>query len=451
MRRLGRSSVVAFLIYIVGTALTYCGQLALARTMGAESYGIYAYVFAWMTVPAYFAALGFDVSLMRLIPAYQSQRAWALVSGVIRYAEWRVSFAGLGVAVVGSCVVFAATPETLSELGKSFLIGLVLVPVWALLWVRSSAVRAFGGVAMALAPDRVVRDGLLITFIAIVALSQRWQVDAPIAMLMTVASSICGLCLISFFLRRKRPLAVHGVVPEYAAAEWRRTALPLVIIAVSETAMNRTGVVLLGWIGDTKDAGIYALAFNIALMVMVPRMAMNTLFAPAVSALFVRNDWSALQSMITKAAVWTLCGGVCIALPLGLFASPLLEWFGHEFAAGATVVRILLLGQVIAAGSGSQLFIMTMTGNERSAATLIVLSATINTAATLLFVGGFGPAGAAVANSAVLILWNVGMALFILAKLRIVPTALAALFSAASTAGIRPAARDSHGEPTAVM
>jgi O-antigen/teichoic acid export membrane protein len=429
MQRLGRGSVTAFLIYIVGTGLTYLAQLVLARTMGADSYGIYAYVFAWMTVFAYLAALGFDVSLLRLIPAYQSQRAWALVSGVIQYAERRVLLVGLGLFVVGSTVVLMATPERSSELGKSFCIGLVLVPVWALLWIRSSTVRAFGGVASALAPDRVVRDGLLICFIGVAVVSKRWPVDAPFAMLMTVSSSLFGLCLISCFLRRTRPRAVEEAVPAYARSEWCRTTLPLVIIAVSETAMNRTGVVLLGWLGYTKDAGIYALAFNIALMVMVPRMAMNTLFAPAVSALFVRNDRPALQAMITKAALWALCGGACIALPLALFSDPLLAWFGHDFAAAATLVRILLFGQVIAAGAGSQLFIMTMTGNERSAAILIVLSVAANGAATFLLIGVLGPVGAAVANTATLIAWNAGMALFILVKLRIVPTVVAALIA----------------------
>src|SRR6266566_7528857 len=50
------------------------------------------------------------------------------------------------------------------ELRNTFLVGFIL-PLWALLWIRCSIVRAFGGVVLALVPDRVVRDGLLLVLV----------------------------------------------------------------------------------------------------------------------------------------------------------------------------------------------------------------------------------------------------------------------------------------------
>src|ERR1700757_2693839 len=87
MRPLAWSSVVAFATYGVGVAVTYLSQLVIARTIGVESYGIYSYVVAWVTLLAYLAALGFDVSLLRLVPAYRTQGMWELTRGVIQYAE----------------------------------------------------------------------------------------------------------------------------------------------------------------------------------------------------------------------------------------------------------------------------------------------------------------------------------------------------------------------------
>jgi O-antigen/teichoic acid export membrane protein len=245
-------------------------------------------------------------------------------------------------------------------------------------------------------------------------------------MMATVLGSATGLGLVSLAMRRVRPGAVDGVSPIYDARTWRRTALPLVVIGAAEALMNRTGVMLLGWMVNTRDAGIYALAFNIAFTVALPRTAVNALLAPAISDLFVRDDQAALRVIVAKAASWTLLGAACIALPFLIFAEPLLALFGRDFEAGAPALRILLIGQVIAAAAGSQLPLMTMTGRERSAALLLVSSVAANAAVGAALVGPFGPTGAAVAATLALIGWNAAMGFSIRRHMRFFPGVLAA-------------------------
>ena len=424
---LARNSVAAFMVYGAGAALTYCSQLMIARLAGADAYGIYAYVFAWMTVLAYVSALGFDVSLLRFVPGYRVAQAWALLRGVIRYAERRTLTVGGGVALVGVLLVMMLGRRFPPQLTVTFIIGFVLVPVWARLWIRCAVVRAFGGVVSALGPDRVVRDGLLLVLVAAAGWGMGWKLGAPFAMLATVLSSGVGLALVSLAVRRRRPGAVAAAVPEYARATWRRTAMPLVLIAVGETLMNRTGVLLLGCIGHTRDAGIYALAFNIAFVVVLPRTAVNALLAPMISELYIRNDRAGLQALITKTTSWTLLSVACMAVPLWFVAGDILARFGHDFAGGTLTLRVLLIGQVVAAGAGSQLFIMTMTGHERSAAVRLLLSAIANAVLSAALIQPAGLVGAAVAATATLILWNYAMSLFIWRRLRLLPGALAML------------------------
>jgi O-antigen/teichoic acid export membrane protein len=64
--------------------------------------------------------------------------------------------------------------------------------------------------------------------------------------------------------------------------------------------------VLLGWFGETREATIYNLVFNIAFLVVLPRTAINILFAPTISSLFTLGDQMTLQDLVTKAASWTL-------------------------------------------------------------------------------------------------------------------------------------------------
>jgi O-antigen/teichoic acid export membrane protein len=416
--------MAAFAIHISGAGLTYCAQLAIARVIGADNYGIYAYVFAWMTVLAYFSALGFDVSLLRFVPAYHARRAWSLLRGVIQYAERRVAVVGCAAALIGAALVAIWAGERQPQLTNTFLVGFILVPVLGLLWIRSSVVRAFGGVVSALAPDRIVRDGTLLLFVVFAGLVLGWEMAAPAVMMATVTGSVIGLGLVTLSMRRLRPRAVQDALPTYAAADWRQTALPLVIIGAAEALMNRTGVMLLGWAGDTKDAGIYSLAFNIAFLAVLPRTAINTLLAPAISELFAKGDRTALQALIGKATLWSLLGALSIALPVALLADPLLTLFGRDFGAGASMLRILLIGQVIAAGAGSQLYLMTMTGHERRAAALLVSSALANAIVSAALIGPMGPTGPAVAVMATLIAWNGIMALHIWRQLGLLPGVL---------------------------
>jgi O-antigen/teichoic acid export membrane protein len=434
MGRLARGSVLAFGTYIAGAALTYLSQLVIARLVGATSYGLYAYVLAWMTILAYVATLGFDVSLLRLIPSYRAAGKWDLVCGVLRYAERRGAAASCAIVLAGGLILWFFGHLLPAEQVLTFVFGLALVPIWSMLWVSSSAVRAFGGVVAALAPDRIVRDGGLVVVLGLLTLWSGTKFDASTVMLFTVTCSLVGLIIVRVALRYWRPKAIAKAVPRYAAAAWRATVFPLALISVAETLLNRTGVVLLGWSGQTMAAGVYALAFNLSMTVTLPRTAVNALFAPLVSELSVRGDRAALQFVVTRTALWTLVSGLCIALPLMLLAEPLLSWFGPDFTRAAPAMRILLVSQIVAAGFGPQMFLMTMTGNERIAAVLLIASAILNGAFGWLLIGGMGLTGAAIATTAALIVWNVAMAVFVWRGLGLVPGPLALL-------GIKTAAR----------
>jgi O-antigen/teichoic acid export membrane protein len=429
IKRVAFGGATAFAILFASAGVTACAQLLVARLVGAETYGVYAYVIAWMTILAYFSALGFDIALLRFVSAYQTTEAWSLARGVIQYAERRTLAVSVLVMVAGTSAVVIWSRQFSPELRNTFLVGFILVPLWALLWVRCSIVRAFGGVVLALAPDKVVRDGLLLVLVVLANLWLGRQIDAPLVMMATLVSSVVALGLASGAMRTLRPGVLTIAPPEYAALTWRRTAVPLVIITAAEALLNRTGVVLLGWFGETTQAGIYSLAFNIAFLVVLPRAAVNTLFAPTISSLFARKDHATLQALVTQAASWTLCAAVCIALALAVLAEPILTWFGKDFADGVPALRILLVGQVIAASYGSQLSVMTMTEHERGAAALLMLSVFVNVVASVVFISMFGLIGAAIATSIALIVWNLAMALFIRRHLRLLPGVLGILGS----------------------
>ncbi|MBN9561504.1 MAG: oligosaccharide flippase family protein [Alphaproteobacteria bacterium] len=413
--RLAWGTAAAFFVYGGGAGVSYVAQLAVARIVGPADYGVYAYVLAWATVLAYFCALGFDVSLLRFVSAYRARQSWGLMLGVTRFADRVVAATGVGVALVGVALVltFGLVP---GRFARTFVSGFALVPALALLWVRCSTSRALGGVVIALAPDRLVRDGLLLVLVVALGPVLGWRLDAACVMDATVLAGVVGLGLASL-ARRHLSQRFFDVTPQFDARTWMRAAGPLVVLGAVEAMMNRTGVVLLGWTGAVTEAGIYAVVFNVAFLAILPRTAANTLFAPAISELFVSDDRTALQALMTRTAVWAFLGATAIALPLLVLTGPILSWFGHDFAAGVMAARILLVGQIAASAAGCPLFIMTMTGRERAAAAILTASAAGNVLLGLGLIRVLGLEGAAVAASINMIVWNLAMAMFVRRKL----------------------------------
>jgi O-antigen/teichoic acid export membrane protein len=267
---------------------------------------------------------------------------------------------------------------------------------------------------------RVIREGFLFTVACI------WMLRGDAAEpSMVMAATVLGLMLALLFatrtMEREQPQVLKNTKPQYDARAWRQATLPMFIVTAVEALFDKTGVLMLGLAGTSQEAGIFALVFNMALLVVLPRTAVDTIFAPTIARLYAEERHAEVQSMIVRASSLSLAGAVCVVVVLAVIADPVLGWFGSDFAAGRGPLAILLIGQLFAAAGGSQLSVLAMTGNETDAARILVLSALTNAVLCAALVSLFGLIGAAIATALALVVWNVLMALDIRRKLRLWP------------------------------
>jgi O-antigen/teichoic acid export membrane protein len=416
-RRLFSASLWSFVIYVGGAGLTFLAQLVIARKIGAPSYGIYSYVMAWTTLFSYLAALGFNIVLLRFLAAYCATAQWSLARGIIRYAFGRALLVAMVIAIGGS----AAELLLAGDFPKEMTIGLATVPLAVLYVLGSAAVRALGGVISAIAPERLVRDGLTMVLVVLAGMLYPTPVDAGTVLIALMVSSAVTAGLLGLSLRKLWPLQFRTAAPEYAPADWWHLALPVMIMIGVEVLMSRAGLILLGWIGETRAAGIFALGLNLALLLALPRMAVGTFFSPTVSRLHAHQKDVDLQSLFGRATVLSLAGTVALALPLLILMQPLLRLFGQDFIATASIAEILIIGQVLAAATGPQLNLLTMTGHEWAAAVILVIGAIINIAACAICITLFGAIGAAVATATTNVAYNAAMALYLYRRVNMLP------------------------------
>ncbi|PTE12021.1 lipopolysaccharide biosynthesis protein [Mesorhizobium helmanticense] len=428
-RSLGYATIFALMIYVGGAGLTSLAQLLIARLVGSTSYGIYSYVLSWTSVLAYLATLGFNISLLRFVSAYRAKGRLDLAHGVIRFALQRALAAATLFGITGAALIFFFSDPSHKELEISQLLGMAAVPLVTAYALGATLVRSFGGGVSALLPERIVRDGLLLTMLGLAALSGSWTLDATLVMKTVLISSGITVALVYILATRFQPIGLRQTDPCDASQEWWAVVPPIMLMAGLDVFINRAGVMVLGWTGHIKDAGIFALGLNVALLVGLSVAAVGVMFSPAAAALHAQGDRKGLQQLFSRASILSACGALAMAIPLVVIVRPLMSWFGDDFSTGAPIARILMCGYVVVAFCGPQLNLLTMTGNEWAAAVAMIIGAAAGVLGCAVGIELYGPLGAAVGLALALAVWNVVMAIFISKRLKIMPGLLFALIS----------------------
>jgi O-antigen/teichoic acid export membrane protein/thymidylate kinase len=415
------TGIWALIVYVGGAGLACAVQFLIAKLVHAESYGVYSYVTAWVALMSYGATLGLSVFILRFAAAYRAAERWSLMRGAIQFAVRRALLAALLVVGIGLLILMWRWDHLEPEFAVSMAIGIVTIPLITLQLVGSSVVRVFGGFIAAILPERVFRDGLFLALTGFAAWWSFWPMDARLVMVGLFVSSAIALAFVVYAALTRWPEQIRGIRPTYLPSDWWAFALPIMVMMGFEILMTRTGVILLGWRGRIAEAGTFALAFNMAMLVQLPRAAVSTYFSPGASALHARRDFAGLQDLFARATVLTLAGGAMLAMPVLLLAGPLLRLFGQEFAGATHIIQILVVGQLVAAAAGPQENLLTMTGHERSAVVIMLAFTMLNIAGCAIAITHYGGIGAAVVTSAALVAWNSAMAIQIKRRLDLTP------------------------------
>jgi O-antigen/teichoic acid export membrane protein/thymidylate kinase len=406
-----RTSIWALLTYVGGAGLTGAVQFLVARLLHADGYGIYSYVWTWVSLLSYGATMGCIAFVLRYAPAYRASEQWSLMYGSIRFAVSRSLAAAVMASGIGLLIVWLRWDHLEPKFAISMAIGMVTIPLVTLHLVGASIVRVFGGFIAAILPERVIRDGLLLAVVGYVAWGTFWPLDVRTVLAGSLVSTAATLAFIIYAAFTLWPEQIKRVEPTYLPREWWPFAFSVMVMMVLEIIMARAGVLVLGWRGKLSDAGVFALAFNLAMLIQLSRAAVSIYFSPAASEIHERGDVAGLQILFGRATVLSLTGGAVLALPILLLTGPLLRLFGQDFASAAHIAQTLVIGQLLAAAAGPQQNLLTMTGHQRSAAAIMLVFAALTVGGCAIATIHYGAIGAAVVTSGTLVAWNVMMAI----------------------------------------
>lgn len=399
---LTNKAIIILTIRSLGAVLALGLQITLARILGTDEYGIYAFVISWITVITLFTSLGFDTSLAHYLPRYMHNAQWGSFSGIIR-SSFRIT-------LIASCVLAALTLIILLgtddfDAKTAFIYALPLISIITMSNIRAASLRSLKRYASAVFPETILKPLLIIGgLLSFLIMGKQLSALSAIVIQLIAAAVTLG---VGIYLLRK---TLHGLStparPEYHTHDWLKTSLPMLLTSTSAYIISQTDIIMLGLLQDMAQSGIYSAVSRISEAAVFFMAAINFVSAPLVSEAYQQGDRERLSSIVRTSTRISTALSLIVWTIFLLFGEDILEIFGADFMIGYTALIILTFGHFINTAAGPVGVILSMSGRQLFTAKVMLSCAALNLVLNYFLIPEYGLQGAAVSTMTSTFLWN---------------------------------------------
>jgi len=400
--RAQRAAGSAFLIRVASAAVAFLSQPLLARWMGSYEFGIYAYVWTWLTLLGGVIDCGLGTSAQRFIPEYAERKSLELLRGFLSGTRWLAVGLSSLAAVVGVIAIKVFETRLDHFLVLPMYLACLTLPLLGLAAVQDGIARSFNWIGVALLPIYIVRP-LAILLLMLAAYLAGFHASAVIAMtavvLATWATAIFQLAVLDRSLRGK----IAPGAKSYAFGTWFATSLPITVSAGFYFLLSYVDVLVVEVFRSPQDVAVYFAAQKMLALVAFVYFSVSATVAYKFAEYQAAGDRARLAGFFARSINWTFwpsLAGVIVLLVLG---HPLLWLFGPEFVQGYPLIGILAVGLLARAAVGPADRLLTMLGRQKLSALVYGAAFACNLLACVTLIPRFGLAGAALSTTAALL------------------------------------------------
>lgn len=398
----------SFILRIIGAALSLAVSVTLARVLGPEGYGVYAFCLAVVSMMAIPAQFGVGTVMVRFCAAYEKQRDWGLLKGLLQWGNRFVLISSVILAASAGLVLAISPGLVPPQSNETLWWALLLLPVLALGELRAAALRGFRRFVTGQLPETLLRPGGLLLIVGtLIALSLKPDLDATDAMLAYIAASILAFFLGTWWLLRAIPISVKKASASRDLITWRKAMSILSLTRGGRVALGRMDIIFVGSLVGAEAAGIYRVASALAGLIGFGVGAVNNVIGPYFSRLHVSGQRQRIRRLLLLACGALALLSILIALALVFFGENLIRIvYGSSFSAAWIPLLILSVGQLINGMTGPVGILTNMTGQERWTLLAIISALVMVVPAYLILVPWLGAIGGAVAMTGSLMILN---------------------------------------------
>ena len=404
------------LIRALGAVLAIVLTAIIARQLGPDGLGLYAYGTTIITILSVPVSYGIATLLLRLTTHGCQSGDFAQAKGLYRRAAIYalcVSSGALFVYVAFRLVSPTFLPQSVTPILAVLITSILFFDQQSAM--RNAALRAFDRQIVAQFPEMLLRPTLMILFFA--ASSVLLAPAVQITISHTFAALLLSAAASAFFgqliLTRSAPIAFRNAVPSYDDRGWLKTSMTLGSSAGLVILIAYVDIFVLGFFVPLEEIGHYRVALLFASLTGFGYVSLNMVAAQRFAHFSARKDPASIQRaarLFTLLAVLTAIPGPLILLVMG---KPLIVFiFGESFAVALPATLVLCSLQFVSAATGMAHSLLIMSGFEARVLRLSLASLIVNLILLLILVPQFGIIGAASANFIASSGWNIALCLF---------------------------------------
>jgi O-antigen/teichoic acid export membrane protein len=401
---IARGSASTFFIQIGFAALSFVTTTVLVRLLGLEDYGAYSNAIAWVNILSTLGLFGFNSLLLRDIAILKARGDWTAIKGLLRFSDGLIL--GISIFLVltlwGIAGLLFAAPEK-ENLRFSLWIAAPLIPVYALVNLRQSAMRGLQQATRAMLPDFTIRPGLILVGVAGIYLFLPYLINVQTILGISIVVTIIALMISARWLKRFLPEDFGSIQARYHINQWVKSAPPMFVIGGTQILIAQSPIILLGMLSNAKNVGYFAVASRVANLLLFLPMAVGIVLGPMIASLYSEGKKLRLQSILKKTNRLTFAVTFLFGLLFFLFAKNILTIFGQEFQVTQKALILLTIGYLVDTGLGLSIITLMMTGHERVVAAYQTVSVILLFVLSALLIPSHGYESAALAFVIVMI------------------------------------------------
>ncbi len=380
-------------------------SVTLARVLGPEAYGVYAFVFSVITLLGLPVKMGLPTLILRETARADQAGDGALMAGIWRWSNQAMALMAAVVLALGWLYLWAIA-GTNAPRPAAFAWALLLIPLIGWAEARAAALRGLRRVALGPGPDKIARPLLLAAVVAL------WAAPLSAAQVYMIHAGMAAATLLaaSVILRRVRPHYAGEEAPRTTPRAWIAAIVPLSAIAGLNVVSHNTDILMLGALASDVDVGLYRVALSGANIVLFGLTTVNLVLQPYFARAWGAGDHRQLQKLATAGTRISVAATLPVLALFWLGGTGLLTLiFGQAYSGAFWALILLCLGQTVSAFFGSVGNLLMMSGREWVALSGLVASTLVNVALNWVLIPRYGIEGAAIATGASIVVWNLGL------------------------------------------
>lgn len=322
--------------------------------------------------------------------------------------------AGAALLVLASPIASLVSPDHPRLAAESLRVLAWFIPAASLENFVITASRGLGTMRPYTAVEQIMRPGLQILLAGIILfanlhLNLSWSWALPYAL-----AGIVGWAWLRRLLtrNRRRLLGAGAVVdsdqtpPRVAREFWRFTA-PRSFAGVSQVALQRLDIVLVGALAGAPAAALYTAATRFVVLGQFTRNAVSRAIQPHLAEAMTHESSAAVKRLYQVSTAWLMAVTWPIYLVMVVDASPMVEVFGRGYGVAADVLVILAISMLVATLCGDVDVMLVMSGRTSLSLVNLVIALAVNVGLDLWLIPVDGIRGAAVGWAIAIIVKNV--------------------------------------------